>query len=305
MVGLLAYACAYSLWARSRWPALGRKLPVGSTVLHIDSRGAAAGLPVVALHGATANSREWLGPLEHSLSAEFRLHLVDRPGFGHSGRPPGAERLGVAAATLARGLEQVGTGPAVILAHSLGAATALRLALDRPDLVAGLVLVAPASHPYPGPNAWFVRAAARPITGRLFCWLLVPAAGPAMSKAAMRNVFAPAPVPEGYRLRAGLGLLFQPWSFRANALDVSATRTEFAAQAPFYCEITVPTAILTSDADRVVSPKIHARALITALPQAQLIELPGTGHMPHQLAPAAVADAVRQIWTMARGQTAV
>lgn len=305
IAALFAYGLGYSLWARARWPAAGRKVRVGSNLIHIDSRGAEGGLPVLALHGASANAREWLGPIEQALGPRFRLFLADRPGYGHSGRPAGAERLAVAAKTLATAFEQLHPGPVVVLAHSLGAATALRLALDRPDLVAGLVLVAPASHPYPGPNAWFVRAAARPISGRLFCWLLVPLAGPWLSGGGVRSVFAPAPVPEGYPERAGLGLLFQPWSFRANALAVQATKSEFAALAPLYPTITAPAAILTADTDRVVSPKIHARALSAALPNAQLIELPGTGHMPHQLAPTVVADAVSAIWTMAQGRAAV
>jgi pimeloyl-ACP methyl ester carboxylesterase len=175
----------------------------------------------------------------------------------------------------------------------------LRLALDYPELVAGLVLLAPASHPYPGGNAWHARLGATPVIGQAFAWLFVPVVGPPMGSAGVPAGFAPASPPADYAERVGLGLLFRPSQFVANAQDVTATNAEFTAQAPRYPEITAPTIILTPDRDSVVSPRIHAQALAGDIPAAELITLQGAGHAPHWTQPQACLAAIDRVAAMA------
>lgn len=299
LIGLLAYGSLYALWANLRWPAKGRFVRAGGVRLHVAEAG--AGPEVVCLHGASANLREF-GPLAALLAPEFRVARFDRPGHGHSGRGREDHRLAMQAQTLAAGLEAIGIARAVLVGHSYGAAVALRLALDRPDLAAGLVLIAPASHPYPGTNAWHTRLAAQPLWGLLFSRLLVPLFAPIAARGAIANTYAPADPPQGYARQAGVGLLFRPKTFRANAQDVAATKREFEAQYFRYDEIDIPAIVITADLDAVVSPRIHARALARTLPKAELITAAGAGHMPHRLRPEAVVAAVRRVWTLAAGR---
>jgi pimeloyl-ACP methyl ester carboxylesterase len=291
----LGYGSLYAAWVNARWPALGQKIKTKSGRLHVQSLG--EGPPVVCLHGASANGREFL-PLAALLQDETRVLLIDRPGHGHSSRPAGAHRLDVAAGLMADTLDVLEIEQAVIVAHSLGAATALRLALERPDLVRGLVLAAPASHPYPGANAWHVRWANTPVIGALFARLAAPLAGPLVVRGAIKNVFAPAIPPEAYAQQAGVGLTFRPKVFRANARDVAASKRELTRQYFRYGEIQAPCVVITSDTDKVVSPRIHARALARDLPNAELIATPGAGHMPHQVRPEVLAAAVKRILSM-------
>jgi pimeloyl-ACP methyl ester carboxylesterase len=293
---VLSYGSAYAAWANARWPAQGRFLEVDGTRLHVVEAG--DGAPVLCLHGASANAREFAASIAPHAGAGLRLLMLDRPGHGHSARPAGAHRLEVQARLAAGALEAMKTGPALILAHSLGCATALRLALDRPDLVRGLVLVSPASHPYPGANAWHAHLAATPVIGPLFVRLAVPLAGPTMSGSAVANTFRPSTPPAGYARASGLGLLFRPRTFLANARDVVATKAEFEAQYFRYPEIEAPTVILTAEKDAVVSPKIHASALARTLPNAELVTIPGAGHMPHHARPEAVIAALRRLAEM-------
>lgn len=296
-----AYGSAYAAWANARWPARGARLRVPGGRAHVHVQGE-SGPSVVCLHGASANGREF-DAVAAALDGQARIAVIDRPGYGHSTRPEGAAALDRAAAFVADAMAAAGLGRSIIAAHSLGAATALRLALDRPDLVAGLVLVAPAACPYPGPNAWHVRLAARPLIGPVFARVAVPIAGPLMARAAIANTFAPAAPPEGYAARAGVGLLFRPKTFRANAQDVAATKAEFERQYFRYDEIVAPAIIITADADRVVSPRIHAEALARALPKAELVVTPGAGHMPHQIRPEAVAAAILRIAETEAGES--
>lgn len=295
---LLLYSLGFTAWANARWPAEGRFVEAEGARLHVlDS--ATAGPPVLLIHGASVNSRDLWTSLGSSLAERYQVLAMDRPGTGHSGRPPNAHQLAVQARAAARVIEDNGRGPAIVVAQSLGSATALRLALDRPDLVAGLVLIAPASHPYPGPNAWHARLAATPVAGPIFAWLFVPLLGPPMSEAGVRGSFGPADPPTGYADQVGLPLLFRPSHFLANGQDVVATKAEFPAQAARYPEIAAPTVILTSDRDTVVSPRLHAQALARDIPAAELVTLPSAGHAPQWTRADACVAAVDRIATMA------
>jgi pimeloyl-ACP methyl ester carboxylesterase len=270
-----------SMMARLPTSGDGRMVPVGDVQLHVREAGPTDGPPVLLIHGASANAREWDGTVVPAFADKARLIMVDRPGHGFSKRPRKAERLGVQAGLMAGLLHQLGIARASVVAHSYGAAVALRLALDFPDRVARLTLLAPASHPYPGGNAWHAHLAAWPVLGPLFVRTVVPMVGPKRMPGAITNSFAPGPVPERYAEITQAALSLRPASFRANARDIIATQEEFGLQAPRYGEITAPTTVITADKDRVVWPKIHALALVAEIPGARLITTAGAGHMPH------------------------
>lgn len=306
MVALIENAGAFVRKIEAAYPPLGRFAAVAGLrhPLHVIERGPPDAPPVLFLHGASANAQEFLA-LARELDGECRLLLADRPGYGYSRRLPRAERIEIQAQAFIRLLEAEGAAPAVIVGHSLGCGVCLRIAIERPDLVVGLVLVAPASHPYPGGAAWWAELAARPIIGPLFCRTLVPLVAPRAVRGAIANTFWPADPPVDYMREAAVPLAFRPRAFRASARDVVASKTEFPLQAPLYPEIMAPAVIITADKDRVVSPKIHARALAADLPCAELICLPGAGHMPHRMRPDIVAQAVRRVRAIAGAREAV
>lgn len=294
---LYLYARSYIRRVEHIWAAEGRFIEAEGALLHVLEGGKPDAPRVLLIHGASANLRELWHPLADNLAADHRLIAFDRPGYGHSSRPRrGAQTLALQAKMAARVLDGE---PAIVVGHSLGAAVALRLALDFPTLVSGLVLIAPACNPYDGNNAWWERLSAAPVIGRLFCELLIPLLGPIAGQAGIVNNFAPGHAPANYYNDAGVGLIFRPLAFRSSARDVVATKTEFAAQAPRYPEIYTSTIIVTGDKDRVVSPKRHARALAAALPAAELVTAPNAGHMPHRLRPDLVLAAIRRVQAMA------
>lgn len=88
---------------------------------------------LVLVHGFAQTSRCW-GPVEEALRADHEVVAVDLPGHGASAHPP--LDLPATAAVVGEG-----GGRAVYLGYSFGGRVCLRLALDRPDLVAGLVLI--------------------------------------------------------------------------------------------------------------------------------------------------------------------
>jgi len=295
LAALILHARDYVRRAEARWPPQGRFIHALGARIHVRESGPENAPPVLLIHGASSNLMEVWGPLAEEFAPLHRVIAYDRPGMGHSTRPRrNAQTLAAQAEIASRVLADTTAAPALVVAHSLGAAVALRLALDHPARVRGLVLVAPACNPYPGKPAWWARLAAAPLAGDAFC-LLVPWLGPIVSSATVANNFWPASAPVTYAEDASVGLIFRPRAFRASAQDVCATKREFAAQQPRYAELLTPAVIITAEKDRIVSPKRHARALAADLPAAELVIAPDAGHMPHRLRTDLVIAAIRRV----------
>ncbi len=116
------------------------------------------GPPVVLLHGLTATRRYVVMGSKALLKAGFRMVSYDARGHGGSQPAPASDAYGYEclAADLIDVLDSLGLERAVLAGASMGAHTAIRLALEEPELVAGLVLVTPAFHPDhpPGLERW-------------------------------------------------------------------------------------------------------------------------------------------------------
>ncbi|MEZ6000141.1 alpha/beta fold hydrolase [Hyphomonas sp.] len=285
---------AYTSRIHKAHPASGRRIEVGGYGMHVLEAGK-AGPPILMIHGASANAREFTWTLAPKLDQDFRVLMADRPGHGHSRRPPRAETLAVQAAQMAGVLEKlVPEEQAIVVGHSFGGAVALRLALDRPELVKGLVLLAPVTHDWGGEgHAWYNRFAASRLIGPAFSQV-VPLVGPSQVGAGIGGVFDPSPAPEGYFEKSGIGLLFRPAAFRANARDVRVLDRELAAQSKRYGELAVPITVFSGSKDTVITPAKHT-ARLKKQADIDLVILPEEGHMPHHNFGDDVADAIRRL----------
>lgn len=106
-------------------------------------RVAGEGAPVLLLHGFTGTGGAW-DPLARRLrAAGHRTIAPDLLGHGRSDAPADPARHDVArqATDFASIVVGLGAMPADVVGYSLGGRIALRLALDRPDVVRSLVLV--------------------------------------------------------------------------------------------------------------------------------------------------------------------
>ena len=109
---------------------------------------AGSGPAVVGLHGLTATRRYVLMGSRTLERSGRRVVLYDARGHGSSPPAAGGDYTYAAqAADLAAVIESLDGGPPVVIGASMGAHTALALALERPALLAGLVLVTPAHDP--------------------------------------------------------------------------------------------------------------------------------------------------------------
>ncbi|HEV3365636.1 MAG TPA: acetoin dehydrogenase dihydrolipoyllysine-residue acetyltransferase subunit [Acidimicrobiia bacterium] len=106
-------------------------------------QGVAEGKTVVLLHGFGGDLDNWLFNTA-PLAAVADVVALDLPGHGQSAVTLPAPSVEALAGFVAAFLDGLGVGRAHLVGHSLGAAVAVQLALDRPERVSGLVLVAPA-----------------------------------------------------------------------------------------------------------------------------------------------------------------
>ncbi len=295
LVGLVLYG--WTSWrARGierRFPPVGRfvALPDG-TRLHFAETGDPAGPPVLFLHGASGSLQDPIVAFGEAALSRFRFVSVDRPGAGWSERPaePSVARPDAQADRVVAVLDELGIDEAVIVGHSLGAATALQIALRHPDRTRGLMLLAPASHPWPGGIRWYYRAAALPLVGPLFVRTIVMPVAELILPRVVANTFVPQPEVPGYAERASVPLTLRPSAFRATSMDLSVLNEFVDAAQHDYKRIAAPTVIVTGDSDRTVAPWLHAEALARDIPGARLVWLDGVGHMPHHSAPGRVLE---------------
>jgi pimeloyl-ACP methyl ester carboxylesterase len=104
---------------------------------------------VLLIPGGASTVHGYFPQLATSLGTRARVIEADPPGIGASSdrRPL---RLSGYAAGLAQAIRHTGGVPAVVVGHSLGGLIALRLAVDEPGLVAGLLLLDPTPLTPPG-----------------------------------------------------------------------------------------------------------------------------------------------------------
>ena len=294
-VSACVHSAVYAARVNQAHPAEGKFVKVNGADVHVLQQGE-TGPVVLMIHGASANAREFDWTLAPQLADTHRVLMMDRPGHGHSERPSDAESLAIQAAQAAGVMRQLAPGEkAIVGGHSFGGAVALRLALDHPDLVDGLVLLAPVSHDWGGGGeAWYNKYAGDPLIGPLFT-RLVPIVGPGQVRGGVTNVFSPQSAPEDYFEKSAIGLLFRPSNFAANAKDVNALQDELAAQQSRYDQIKVPTVVFSGAQDTVISPPLHVGKLKHQVDGLELVKLPEGGHMPHHTYGAEVAEIIQRL----------
>jgi pimeloyl-ACP methyl ester carboxylesterase len=285
-----------------RYPPIGTVRRIAGRRVHlIDTGPANAGAdvatrpPIVFIHGASGNLRDPYLAFGAALRGQARLVFIDRPGHGYTERKAGDADPAAQARLIADVLTELGIERAVVVGISLGGSVAAAFGVRHPERTAGLVFLAPATHPWPGGVDWHYDVAALPVIGPLFCATIAPIAASMVGRKAAQAAFAPNPTPANYYDAQAVPLLFRAASFRANGLDVANLKAHVTALSPRYGDIDAPTVIITGDQDPVVYPSIHSHGLARDIAGARLIELPGIGHMPHHVETRTCVDAILMV----------
>jgi len=132
---------------------------VGPRTIHYIETVPSALPIVVFVHGSPGS---WKDYQTYMVSTELRnqTHMIsiDRPGFGKSGFGKHEPSIQQQAALMKPVLEKSTNKSGVILVgHSLGGPVAARMAMEFPDLVRGLILIAPSIDPSLEKLQWYNR----------------------------------------------------------------------------------------------------------------------------------------------------
>ncbi|MCK6190480.1 alpha/beta hydrolase [Pseudomonas sp. EYE_354] len=292
------------LWGFSTWmtrriearvPMMGRCVEIDGERFHYVEEG--KGPPLVMIHGLMGSSRNLTYALSGQLREHFRVITLDRPGSGYSTRHKGtAADLPAQARQVAAFIHTLGLDKPLVLGHSLGGAISLALALDHPEAVSGLVLVAPLTHPQPTLPLVFWSLAVRPaLLRRLVAHTLTVPMGLLMRRSVVKGIFAPDPAPDDFATRGGGLLGMRPDNFYAASSEIALVNDYLPDMIKRYGQLTLPIGLIYGAQDRVLDVRKHGQALADRVPGLKLQLVDGRGHMLPITATARVVEVVLQV----------
>lgn len=240
---------------------------------------------LLLLHGMTANLFAWDAWAER-LSGHFRVIRLDLPGHGLTGPDPERRYGWSELAELVMGfLDTLEVGRATLVGNSLGGTIAWQIAGRHPTRIERLILVAPVGYTAGGRLPLLLRLLAHPVSGPL----LAPLTPRRAFIKRVRSTYGdPARVDEDaalrqYRLfrRTGNRQALGPILRGGNTLETEAALGRIQA----------PTLILWGARDPVLPPE-HAQRFAGDIEDADVVMIPGAGHMPMLEMPDASAAAL-------------
>ncbi len=271
---------------------LGSPLPAGVSENFLEAGGnrfrylrggAAAGLPVVFLHGWPTWAEVWL-PVAQAIGARHPWVAVDLPGQGRSSLLPRGERtMSSSRRAVVAFLDALAFPSYALVGNSMGGSLAIMAARDRPSRVSkvGVLDAAGLNERFPGK------------TVRMYAPFLLPrfftAPGPgAVRKLLTKAVFADPRFADGAWTDAVVAA-WRPADRRKALLDAGfSLRRRDASVYPDLPELHVPTLILSGREDRQF-PWPTAEAAARRVPGGRFAAIEGAGHFPMVERPAETA----------------
>lgn len=254
----------------------------GATI-HVVERG--RGPVLLLLHGIMLSSDLWVHQFT-DVAARHRVVAVDLR--GHGGSSQWAHQGGPAIVRMADDVRAVAEAldlrDALLVGHSMGGMVALQLLqampdAERRDRFRGAVLTSTSATPATAsPGSARVVKLTAPMTARA-ALIAERTAGSRLPVEDLRwwftrLAFGPEPVPAQVRFVEEMHRGAPPGTL--SHLVPSLALLDLSAG---LADLDVPALVVVGSHDHL-TPPVHARRLVGALPRAELVELPRCGHMP-------------------------
>jgi pimeloyl-ACP methyl ester carboxylesterase len=274
-------------------PPSGQFLDVDGVRLHYVERG--SGEPLVLLHGNGSMIQDFESSgLVDVAAKNYRVIIIDRPGFGHSSRPRNVIWTPDAQARLIqRAIERLGVSQAVVLGHSWGASVAVALALKFPDTVRGLVLVSGYYYPTLRGDVVALSAPAVPVVGDILGHTLSPLISRLMWPLMMTKIFGPKSAPAKFD-QFPKEMALRPSQIRASAAESALMIPDAFHFQDRYSELKMPVVIVAGEDDRLINIDSQSARLHSDVRQSAFYRVARNGHMIHQTATGEVMAAINE-----------
>jgi len=279
--------CSTTLPEDSRWvretTSIQKQVEVDGVRLRVLDTG--EGPAVLLLHGFLDSSYTWrkLIPL---LQDHYRVIALDLPGFGYSDKPEEPFPFADYASVVLGVLDQLEIDRPFIVGNSMGGSVALRIAIDFPDRVRGLVPIDPGTPRDEGEPFGPMNLLRMRFVGD-FC---VHAMGPWTFERVWNSMLTEGRRVSEIEMDEMYGLLNTPGARRAALNQIREIRTN-----PVDWEatekISAPTLLIWGRQDELV-PLRYGERLNDHIPNSRLVILDDTGHLPQWEAPDEVARLV-------------
>jgi pimeloyl-ACP methyl ester carboxylesterase len=263
---------------------------------------AGSGPELILLHGLLGTASTWELSIP-SLAEESTIYAIDALGIGESERVPGIDAsLEAQADRVVQFMDQSAIPSADFLATSHGGAVALVLAARYPARVKRLVLHAPAN-PFSHLGDPLINFYLSGL-GTWFAHRIASLPEPMQALALGRMYGDPTKLRDG-SLGKYIGSLRVPgtvpyvlsmlrtWSLDMNKLEVELKQLRH-----------IPALLVWGDRDRAVSME-SGQQLQRCFDRAEFVVLPGTGHLPFEECPEALARIVNAFLVRMRGRQEV
>lgn len=236
--------------------------------LFAEQAGSDRSMPLVLLHAFPLSSAMWSAQ-RRALDADGLVVTPDLRGFGRSPRGPDAPSLDVMADDVAALLDRLGLDRVVLGGLSMGGYVAMAFLRRHAGRVSALVLADTKAGADPAP--------AREKRERIAARLQAERSTDALVEEVLPTLLGPTTVRDRSDVVARVGELVRAadpdaaaWAQRAMAARPESYDTLRAADVP---------ALVVRGAEDELSPAQDVEAMVTALPQGRLVELPGAGHL--------------------------
>lgn len=260
-------------------PPSGKFVTIDGNRIHYMEKG--EGRPILFVHGLGAQLHQFRSTLFDKLDG-YRLIAIDRPGSGYSERVAGATGgLSEQARVVHHFIEALGLEKPLVVGHSLGGAVSLTLAIEHPNAISGLALLAPYTYHSgaiaPEFAALYILS---PLKRRLIAETIAIPAARKYADQTLAFVFGPQPAPADYMTEGGGWAGLRPSHFYATSTDIVAIGNDYPRLQKRFGEIKVPVGVLFGTADRVLDYQKHGVEMVGRIADLDLELAEGIGHMP-------------------------
>jgi len=259
------------------------KTTPGDTPFIMSFEDSADRVPVLWLHGYPLNNTMWDFQVS-GLADIARLITPDLRGHGLSEPTDETEySMEMMATDCINLLDHLGyEGPVVVAGLSMGGYLAFEICRRFPERVAGLILAATKA----APDSDDMKAA----RDKSIAVVKTEGIDPIVASLLPR-LLAPSAYEENPDLVEFLEGMIQSTS-PAGVSGAAAAMRDRADSTPDLPQLNVPTLVIHGEEDQLI-PHAEATAMAAAIPEAELMIIPGAGHMPNLEKPEIFNDAVR------------